>query len=83
MKEKDIVAISADFIRKYGTLRYCSGNGPCACMGCVNHKMSKKEYEYALTLPEVQAMLANPESLQPKLELTLRQRLQLHLESKV
>lgn len=81
MKEKDIVAISADLILKYGTLRYCSGM-VCACMGCVNHKMSKKEYEYALTLPEVQAMLANPESLQPKLELTLRQRLQLHLESK-
>lgn len=72
-----LIETCAEIIKMYGELRYCSG-GACACMGCVNHKMSKSDYEYALTLPEVKAMLDNPNLLWPKKELTLYQCLQLH-----
>ncbi|QFR55728.1 hypothetical protein JC221_082 [Yersinia phage JC221] len=39
-------------IAQYGDLRWCNAK-ICACMGCANHKMSKEEYELALTIPEV------------------------------
>lgn len=39
-------------IAQYGTLRWCD-SVVCACMGCVNTKMSRVEYELALQIPEV------------------------------
>lgn len=42
-----------DCIRMYGKLRWCQSQ-ICACMGCANHKMSRTEYDIALTIPAIQ-----------------------------
>lgn len=59
MTDRELIAACRKLIGDYGTLRYCSG-GICACMGCVNRMLTKKQYEHALTLPEVQEMMENP-----------------------
>ncbi|UYL85018.1 hypothetical protein pEaSNUABM55_00245 [Erwinia phage pEa_SNUABM_55] len=62
MTDRELIAACRKLIGMYGTLRYCDG-GWCACMGCVNSTLTKSQYEYALTLPEVQEMLENPEQV--------------------
>lgn len=51
VKKKAINCISM-----YGDLRWCDAK-ICACMGCANHKMSKEEYELALTIPEIKEII--------------------------
>lgn len=60
MTDREIIAICRKYIGMYGVLRYCTSN-LCACLGCINAKLSKEQYEYALTLPDVQHMLSHPE----------------------
>ncbi|QGZ16371.1 hypothetical protein Hena1_02210 [Erwinia phage Hena1] len=60
MTDRELVTTCRKLVGMYGTLRYCSG-GWCACMGCVNSSLTKEQYEYALTLPEVKHMMDNPE----------------------
>ncbi|QEQ94840.1 hypothetical protein pEaSNUABM56_00040 [Erwinia phage pEa_SNUABM_56] len=59
MTDRELISACRKLIGMYGTLRYCSG-GWCACMGCVNSTLTKSQYEYALTLPEVQEMIEDP-----------------------
>lgn len=47
IKQRALKAISM-----YGDLRWCNAK-ICGCLGCVNHSMSKEEYNIALTIPEV------------------------------
>lgn len=58
VSDRELIATCRELIGMYGTLRYCSG-GVCACLGCVNRILTKKQYEHALTLPEVKEMIDN------------------------
>lgn len=62
MTDRELIAACRKLIGMYETLRYCSG-GWCACLGCVNSTLTKEQYEYALTLPEVQDMLNNADQV--------------------
>ena len=55
-------------ISQYGALRWCSAS-ICACMGCVNQKMSRVEYDIALTIPAVQKALENCKSEKASMKL--------------
>lgn len=55
-RQQHILKMAEDCIAKYGTLRYCTAK-VCGCIGCVNHSLSKADYEEALTYPEVKKLL--------------------------
>lgn len=60
MTDRELISACRKLISQYGTLRYCRG-GICACLGCVNRTLTKEQYEYALTLPEVKVMMEGKE----------------------
>lgn len=83
MTDRELIKACHTLIARYGTLRFCGG-GICACMGCVNRTLSKEQYEYALTLPQVQEMLENPPHLwRERPDGTLAQRLEAYKRSKL
>lgn len=55
-KRQKILLKATEAIKQRGSLHYCKSQ-VCACMGCVNSSMSFEEYEQALKMPEVQALL--------------------------
>jgi len=55
-KRQKTLLKATEAIKQRGNLHYCKSQ-MCACMGCVNRSMSLEEYEQALKMPEVQALL--------------------------